>query len=165
MNKTEVEILIEQGLSYSEVARCIGVSRQAVHEYCTRNFIIKKIKDKKISKRKQKKQKFPLGEELYPVASLKFSRKRENAKKRNIEFTITMEDIEWPVLCPVLDIELDYDSSGRSENSVSFDRINPNKGYIPGNVQIVSWRANRIKNDGTAEEHRKIAEYLEYYGH
>jgi hypothetical protein len=32
---------------------------------------------------------------------------------------------------------------------------------VKGNVEVMSWRANRIKNNGTPEEHRKIANYLE----
>lgn len=66
----------------------------------------------------------------------------------------------WPEYCPILGIKLDYETNGRQENSPSFDRLDPTKGYISGNVQIISWRANRIKNDGSAEEHQKIANYL-----
>jgi hypothetical protein len=91
-----------------------------------------------------------------------FVRKRVHAKRDGIEFDITIADIEWSTHCPVLDVELNwFATSGRAENSPSFDRIDPTKGYIPGNVRIISWRANRIKNDGTAEEHRKIAEWIE----
>jgi hypothetical protein len=57
-------------------------------------------------------------------------------------------------------MELDYFSDSRTENSVTFDRIDPSKDYISGNVVIISWRANRIKNDGTAEEHQKIADFI-----
>lgn len=90
-----------------------------------------------------------------------FSNKAANAKRdKKWDFTVTMEDLVWPTHCPVLGIELDWFSPRKSENSPSFDRIDPSKGYVPGNVAIISWRANRIKNDGSAEEHRRIAEWM-----
>jgi hypothetical protein len=63
----------------------------------------------------------------------------------------------------LLGIELDYFAERTQENSPSFDRVDSSKGYVKGNVIVCSWRANRIKNDGTAEEHRKIYEFLSKY--
>jgi hypothetical protein len=65
------------------------------------------------------------------------------------------------MVCPVFGLELDWFAEARKENSPSFDRVDPKLGYIKGNVQIISARANRIKNDGTAEEHRLIAAYMD----
>ena len=47
------------------------------------------------------------------------------------------------------------------DESRSLDRIDPQFGYLPGNVELVSQRANRLKGDGTAEEHLRIARWLE----
>jgi hypothetical protein len=47
------------------------------------------------------------------------------------------------------------------DTSPSLDKINPELGYVPGNVAIISYRANRIKNNGTAEEHRLIADWMD----
>jgi hypothetical protein len=96
-------------------------------------------------------------EELISLARAKFRQKKANALT---EFTITFADIQWHTHCPILGIELDYTSSKMKDNSVSFDRKDNSKGYIPGNVIIISMRANRIKNDGTAEEHRLISNYM-----
>jgi len=90
-----------------------------------------------------------------------FTRKRQNAKQGKWEWLISPKDVYFPTHCPMLGMELDWFAEYRGENSPSFDRIDATKGYIPGNVIICSWRANRIKNDGTAKEHRQIAEYLE----
>jgi hypothetical protein len=100
--------------------------------------------------------------ELEAAFSKAFTRKRQNSKVKGApwEFTVRMSDIDWPTHCPVLGLELDWFAEVRCEASPSFDRIDPSKGYIPGNVAIISWRANRIKNDGTAEEHKKIANWL-----
>ena len=98
--------------------------------------------------------------DLYRVQREKFSRKKANATKTGWEWSITFGELDWPTHCPILGMELDYFLEYRAENSPSFDQIDSGKGYIPGNVQIISWRANRIKNDGNAEEHQKIADYL-----
>lgn len=97
---------------------------------------------------------------IYQTMREKFSRKKANAQKSGVNFTIDFGELTFPTHCPILGIELDYFADGRSENSVSFDRIDPNKHYISGNVVIISWRANRIKNDGSAKEHQKIADFL-----
>jgi hypothetical protein len=43
----------------------------------------------------------------------------------------------------------------------SLDRIDSSKGYIKGNVWVISLRANRIKNDSTPQELRLIADKVE----
>lgn len=97
---------------------------------------------------------------IYQEMRAKFRAKKANAKRAGWEFEIDFGDLEFPTHCPILGIELDYFADGRAENSVSFDRINSDIGYVKGNVIIISWRANRIKNDGSAEEHQKIADFL-----
>lgn len=98
--------------------------------------------------------------ELYAEKRKKFRGKKANCTRIGWEWSIEFGDVDWPTHCPILGIELEYFADGIRENSVSFDRIDSSKGYVKGNVQIISWRANRIKNNGTAEEHMKIAEYL-----
>ena len=97
----------------------------------------------------------------YQACREKFRAKKANATRSGIEFSINFGELDFPTHCPILGIELDYFSeTGRQENNPSFDRKDPSKGYVAGNVFVVSWRANRIKNDGTAEEHRQIFEWM-----
>lgn len=96
--------------------------------------------------------------ETYRTLKDKYIRKKCQAKH---EFTIQFGDIDWPSHCPALGMKLDYYAETRAENSPSFDRIDSHLGYVKGNVKIVSWRANRIKNDGNALEHRQIADYID----
>lgn len=47
-----------------------------------------------------------------------------------------------------------------TETAPSLDRIDSSKGYISGNVKVISKRANAIKNDATLEELLLIVEYV-----
>jgi hypothetical protein len=102
-----------------------------------------------------------IGTMKYVACKEKFTRKKANSNEMGVPFDIEFADLIWPDVCPVLGIPLDYLVGGRNENSVTFDQIDPGKGYVKGNVMVMSWRANRIKNNGTAEEHRRIAEFME----
>lgn len=81
---------------------------------------------------------------------------RNRAKRRGMEFNITVDDFEIPEFCPVLGIKLDWSpGQGRDRNrygAVTLDRIDSSKGYVPGNVEVISRRANWLKCDATAEE-------------
>ena len=98
---------------------------------------------------------------LYQSMRAKFRSKKANAKRLGYNFAVEFGDIEFPTHCPILGIQLNYfNEDGWMDNSPSFDRIDPKKDYIKGNVAVISMRANRIKNDGTAEEHQKIADFM-----
>lgn len=91
---------------------------------------------------------------------------RQRAKRHNIPITITKADIIVPTHCPVLGIALQRNKRGKSlDTSPSLDRLDPLKGYVPGNIMVISMRANQIKSNGTLEEHQKICTYLEKYIH
>lgn len=87
-----------------------------------------------------------------PITRIYFSSK-QRAKKKGIEFTITKEDIVIPELCPILGILLKTKTGfGRQSEGISLDRIDPTKGYIPGNVWVISDLANRMKSNATKEQ-------------
>ena len=98
---------------------------------------------------------------VYTIMREKFRNKKANAKSINKPWDIEFGDLDFPTHCPILGIELDYFAERTQENSPSFDCVDPTKGYVVGNVFVISWRANRIKNDGTAQEHRAIAAFIE----
>jgi hypothetical protein len=92
---------------------------------------------------------------------------RFRGRKRGLAATIRPADLVWPSHCPVLGLELDYpELSGQrggqhaQPNWPSLDRFDPKKGYAPGNVFVISYRANTLKNSATYEEILKIAKYL-----
>lgn len=82
---------------------------------------------------------------------------RKRAKAKNLDFDIDNEHVRSLVVthCPVLKIPLEWSTLRRNNmlaNSPSLDRIDPAKGYIKGNVWIISAKANCIKNNATHEE-------------
>lgn len=86
--------------------------------------------------------------------------KKSNAKRAGIEFDIEIEDLDWPTHCPALGVELKYGGGRFDDATASIDRICPNKGYVKGNVQILSAMANRIKTNATAEQVMLVALWL-----
>lgn len=106
-----------------------------------------------------------------------FANARERAKAKNLPFNIDREYIRSiiPSHCPIFGIPLEWsclrgDRGTALPNSPSLDRIDPSKGYVRGNVWIISNRANAIKNDASHEElklvtnavGRAIADSLEW---
>ncbi len=63
------------------------------------------------------------------------------------------------MICPVLGIKMEVGDKNRNVNSPSIDKIIPEKGYVPGNVIIVSMKANRIKADATPDEIIKVGKF------
>ena len=66
-----------------------------------------------------------------------------------------------PIVCPVYkDIDLIYSSASlthpKRNNCISIDRIDASKGYVVGNVQIISHQANRKKTDATFTDILKL---------
>jgi hypothetical protein len=78
-----------------------------------------------------------------------------------LPFDLSVEDLVVPEVCPILGMKLLWSDGPRKENSPSLDRSIPELGYVKENVHIISWRANRIKNNATPEELIAIAEYME----
>jgi len=89
------------------------------------------------------------------------SNAKHRAKKFNLEFTITEEDIPVVETCPFLGIPLTFiQGQGRVRTNISLDRIDSTKGYVKGNVQIISDMANTMKSDATPEQLKTFAQNI-----
>lgn len=89
---------------------------------------------------------------------------KKRAKLKGFEFDLELSDIpQIPKVCPVLGIPIISNDgiSAPTDNSPSVDRIDSTKGYIKGNIRIISNRANRIKSDATIDELRMVLEDYE----
>jgi hypothetical protein len=77
-------------------------------------------------------------------------RAKNNGLEKSKEFNLEFEDIIIPSHCPYLNIELTTDPNNSSQpNYYSIDRIDSSKGYVKGNIQIISRLANTMKNNAT----------------
>jgi len=85
---------------------------------------------------------------------------RDRATHKSLPFNLTIDDILIPNKCPVFKISLSVSERIASPNSPSLDRMVPELGYVKGNVRVISYRANQVKNDGTADEHEAIARWI-----
>ena len=86
------------------------------------------------------------------------------AKTRNkYEVEIKPQDIYniWPSdnKCPIMGTE--FIRGEPRNNSPSLDRIDNDKGYVLGNIQIISNLANKMKHNATKEQ---LERFCKYYG-
>lgn len=90
---------------------------------------------------------------------------KRRAKEKGLEFNIDNTDIDIPILCPILGIPIvkiytKGKSTGPTSNSPSLDRIDNTKGYIKGNVRVISHKANTMKHNASPIELIRFAEWV-----
>jgi hypothetical protein len=151
-----IEEMMAEGISLEAIGLSYGVSKQRIYQVLTKYGV-----DTPNRKRKN----FLRGKDPkhYWLDKMMRAKRVSGAQRLRV-----LNDLELPDVCPALGIKLNYDGnpgakSGwtRTDNSPSVDRIDSNRGYEPDNIQIISWRANRIKNDSTPEELKLLAKFME----
>jgi hypothetical protein len=86
---------------------------------------------------------------------------RQRAKQKNVACTITEKDIRIPKRCPALGIVLKQGTGKRRlAESPTLDRLNPRRGYVPGNVVVISYMANTIKSDADFRQLGRVYRWL-----
>jgi hypothetical protein len=86
---------------------------------------------------------------------------RRRARRAGIPFNLDEDDLLIPESCPVLGIPLFRGNGTPSDNSATVDRVIPERGYVKGNVRVISFRANRIKSNASMAEIRRVFEYMQ----
>ena len=89
---------------------------------------------------------------------------KNRALRAGLEFRVTVEDIVWPETCPISGVTLLYGGAGKAPSCASLDRIDNTKGYVPGNVAVVSLRMNFLKRNGALWEFEAITRYMRAHG-
>lgn len=92
-----------------------------------------------------------------------YTRAKDGAKRRNIEFDISIEEI-WELFeeqnkkCSLSGINLKFDSfDGAYDGNASLDRKDSEKGYTKNNCQLLTKRVNNAKHDMLNQELLEIA--------
>jgi hypothetical protein len=86
---------------------------------------------------------------------------KNHAKAKGQAFTITLGDMpDIPTHCPVFGYPMELDVGSRSMRAPSLDRMDTTKGYEPGNIEFISWRANYLKRNGTLEEFEQLVAHM-----
>lgn len=86
------------------------------------------------------------------------------SKKLGLPFNIDRDYVRTLIVhvCPYLHIPINWENRDKAAyDSPSLDKITPSQGYIVGNCQIISNRANMLKTNATVEELLLMAEGLQ----
>lgn len=104
-------------------------------------------RDSELEKRRERYKKRSTEQIIY-------YRAKARANRDGIPFNIEISDIVVPSVCPALGIPLKRNEGGKGQGdgSPSLDRIIPELGYTKGNVQVISSRANVLKQNLTPDQ-------------
>lgn len=91
-----------------------------------------------------------------------WARAKARSRSKGIEFTIEVKDVVIPQICPILGVQLKCHSGrpGGKKDSPALDRIDPTKGYIKENIQVISHLANMMKSHATPTEMCNFAKWI-----
>ena len=141
-NHNKIVELSNLNLTDSEISRQTGISMFLINKY---------RKDHNLNSSSFTKTIFKTTESR--IKGKMLVRSRTRAKQLNIEFNIEAEDLILNEYCPILNIKLDYIKKEMNNmNAASLDRIDNSKGYIKGNVMIISVLANTMKSNASIDQ-------------
>lgn len=140
--RINIEYFREKAVNYRE-------SKGIIHKNQKRDYDLSPVNQNKARERHRQNWR------SYLISSAK-----AGAERRGIKFTITESDFLDPKgqKCPIFGTEFVLGNGKPVDASASLDRIDPSKGYVPGNIQVLSFLANRIKFNATPEIIRRIGE-------
>ena len=90
-----------------------------------------------------------------PIRHLLHSSKY-NAKAKGLEWSLSRDDFIIPEVCPVFGTPFE----AGTKYALSIDRIDSSKGYVKGNIQLISILANAMKRDATEEQLKQFANWI-----
>ena len=97
---------------------------------------------------------------------------RARAKRDKVPFNLTIEYLETIAAdeCPIFHSKFVWGASGLGkgktrDDTPQLDKIIPELGYVVGNVAFISGKANKMKDNGTMQEHYDIADWIWNHTH
>lgn len=97
-----------------------------------------------------------------PEIKTLYNRLKASAKKRDIEFSLTVPELcelSYPLTCPIFGMKLEFNRDCYKDNSYSIDRRDNMIGYHIDNIIVVSYRANQLKSNATNEELKMLSDF------
>lgn len=87
---------------------------------------------------------------------------KTRAKRAGLPFNIEVSDIIIPEKCPIFDEPLDFSRKVGfpRDFSPSLDRIIPELGYTKGNIQVISYLANKMKSNASPKKLLLFAKWI-----
>jgi hypothetical protein len=147
----------------SDVVRASRI-RLLSYEYAKRQHGLtdEQIVENQRLRNKKKEAKRPKGEarSIDQYLRRKITNIKGKCRKHNIPCDISAEDFTMPEVCPVYGIKMVW-GSDLADGTPSFDRFDPNGGYVKGNVRIISLKANRLKSNATIDDLKAVIAWME----
>lgn len=140
LRRTNVKKLHETGLNISEISRILNVPDSTIAQ------------DFKSLNLKSPWTRRSYINDLDKIKGYMIRNVKHSAKRRNLEFNLEYTDIELPLTCPILNVPLAYKGNFQDPFYATIDRIDNSKGYIKGNIMVLSRLANCMKNSATNEQ-------------
>lgn len=143
---------VKDGLSFAEIAEKLGYSRPMIY------LLANKWDIPRPTRKKHWGQWYKLDRKRRWLRTC-INRKLTKAQGREMMYEQLKESL--PDTCPIFGLPLEYGEGTNRNNWATLDRIDPTKGYVPGNIAVLSHQANRLKNNATPDELRKIADWID----
>lgn len=165
-NKVCIKCGIEKSLDNFTLRKDTGKYRSVCHECRRKEYKENKKINEQAKERarkyyiEHKEKQLQLRKQRYinNISKVLYDSAKRRAKMKNIPFNIEVSDIIIPQKCPIFGFDLVIGTKDK-QISPSLDRIIPEKGYVKGNIIVVSLKANTMKNNATIEEIKKLYDF------
>jgi hypothetical protein len=166
--------IVPLGFCWLQFCKCFLPMTALLGKRCSKCGVIKSVdqyrrdkakKDGLYSQCNECEKKYAQANPVLVQTAHMIKRARNSAKENEIAFNIDLDYIRSivPSHCPIFKTKLEWSTCRGNgsiplPNSPSIDRIDPSRGYVKGNVWIISHKANRIKNNASHEELKLVTE-------
>jgi hypothetical protein len=84
------------------------------------------------------------------------------ATKQGLPFNLTLADVIIPDICPVFGRPFLLGLGRANPRTPTVDAVQPELGFVKGNVRVISYRASELKSDvADPNELHAVADYMD----